>query len=100
MRIDLNAKTPELPESNPLHRPGAANRASAQDATRSTDEATLAGHTRAQQLQAQLQQMPEDRHDRVEALVRAIREGQYNVGPEQIAQSLFSDMEARSVLTR
>ncbi|MGC2193118.1 MAG: flagellar biosynthesis anti-sigma factor FlgM [Terriglobales bacterium] len=100
MRIDLNAKMPELPESKPLNRPGPSNRSSDPGASRSADEATLAGHTRAQELQTQLQQMPEDRQARVEALARAIREGQYNVGPEQIAQSLFSDMAARSVLTR
>jgi flagellar biosynthesis anti-sigma factor FlgM len=100
MRIDLNPKTPDLPESKPLNRPGALNGSPVTGATRSSDEATLAAYTRAQELQTQLQQMPEDRQDRVEALARAIREGQYNVGPEQIAQSLFSDMVARSVVTR
>jgi anti-sigma28 factor (negative regulator of flagellin synthesis) len=45
-----------------------------------------------------MQQMPEDRHARVEALTRAIRDGQYNVGAEQIAQAMFSEMASRSVL--
>jgi anti-sigma28 factor (negative regulator of flagellin synthesis) len=44
-----------------------------------------------------MQQMPEDRQGKVEALAQAIRDGQYNVGAEQIAQAMFSDMAARSV---
>lgn len=51
-----------------------------------------------QDLQTQTRHMPEDRQAKVEALARAIREGQYNVAPEQIAQSLFSEMAARSLL--
>jgi anti-sigma28 factor (negative regulator of flagellin synthesis) len=32
-------------------------------------------------------------------LARAIRDGQYNVGADQIAQAMFSAMVARSILT-
>ena len=97
MRIDLNAKTPELPESQSSSPTGSAKRWSSAGINLPADEATLATHTRVRELQSQMQQMPEDRHAKVEALAQAIREGQYNVGAEQIAQAMFSEMAARSV---
>jgi flagellar biosynthesis anti-sigma factor FlgM len=97
MRIDLNAKTPELPESQGSSQTGSAKRLSSAGTNLPADEATLATQTRVQELQSQMQQMPEDRQGKVEALARAIRDGQYNVGAEQIAQAMFSDMAARSV---
>ncbi len=99
MRIDPNAKTPDVPESKPLNRPGSSSRLSPSRAHWAADDATLPGHTQVQQLQKQLDQLPDDRASRVEALARAIRDGQYNVGAEQIAQAMFSDMAARSILT-
>jgi flagellar biosynthesis anti-sigma factor FlgM len=98
MRIDLNAKTPELPESQGSSQSGATKRLSSAGTNLPADEATLATHTRVQELQSQMQQMPEVRHAKVEALARAIGDGQYNVGAEQIAQAMFSEMAARSVL--
>ena len=97
MRIDLNAKTPELPESQSSSQTGSAKRSSSAGINLPADEANLATHTRVQELQSQMQQMPEDRDAKVEALARAIRDGQYNVGAEQIAQAMFSEMAARSV---
>jgi flagellar biosynthesis anti-sigma factor FlgM len=97
MRIDLNAKTPELPENQSSSQAGSAKRLSSAGINLPADEATLATHTRVQELQSQMQQMPEDRHARVEALARAIRDGQYSVGAEQIAQAMFSEIAARSV---
>jgi anti-sigma28 factor (negative regulator of flagellin synthesis) len=41
--------------------------------------------------------MPEDRQSRVEALAQAIREGRYNVGPEQIAHAILTTMAAGSL---
>jgi flagellar biosynthesis anti-sigma factor FlgM len=97
MRIDLNAKTPELPESQGSSQTGPSKRLSSPGTNLPADEATLAAHARVQELQSQMQQMPEDRHAKVQALARAIQDGQYNVGAEQIAQAMFSDMAARSV---
>ena len=99
MRIDPNAKTPDVPESKPLNRPGSSNRSCPSRTSEAADDATLPGHTQVQQLQKQLDQLPEDRASRVEALARSIRDGQYNVGAEQIAQAMFSAMVARSILT-
>ena len=98
MRIDPNAKMPEIPEGKVTNRSGSSTRSSPSSADHSTDQATLASEQRVQELQKQLAQTPEDRQGRVEALGRAIREGRYDVGAGQIAQSLFSEMVARSVL--
>jgi flagellar biosynthesis anti-sigma factor FlgM len=98
MRIDLNAKTPELPESQGSNQPGSSKRASAAAIKLPADEATLATHARVQELQSHVQQMPEDRQAKVEALMRAIRDGKYNVGAEQIAHAMFAEMAARSAL--
>lgn len=97
MRIDLNAKTPEVSESQGGSHAGASKRSPSTGANLPADEATLATHARVQELQSQMQQMPEDRHAKVEALARAIQGGQYNVGAEQIAQAMFSEMAAPGV---
>jgi len=100
MRIDLNAQTPELSESKGLNQSSRTKPLSAAGTDLPADETTLATHARVQELQSQLLQMPEDRKSKVEGLARAIRDGQYNVGAEQIAQSMFSELTARSQLFR
>ena len=91
MRIDPNARTPDLPESKAPSR----TRASAGPTIEGrvgNDEAALGGYARIQELSAKLETMPEDRQKRVEALAQAVREGRYNVSPEQIAHSILSHM--------
>jgi flagellar biosynthesis anti-sigma factor FlgM len=94
MRIDPNTRTPDLPESK------AANRSSPTTGPAvegRQDEATLGGYARIQELSVKLQQMPEDRQNRVEALALAVREGRYNVSPEQIAHSILAHMASGSM---
>jgi hypothetical protein len=55
MRIDLNAKTPELPENQSSSQTGSAKRLSSAGINLPADEATLATHTRVQELQSQMQ---------------------------------------------
>ena len=98
MRIDLNAKTPEIPERQGSNQTSPSKRLSTTGTSPPADEANLATHSRVQELQSQMQQMPEDRAAKVEALARAIRDGQYNVGADQIAQAMMAEMTARSVL--
>lgn len=100
MRIDPNARTPDLAEAKATNRGGRQAPASSERSGSDGDQATLDGQARIQQLQAQAQQIPDSRQQKVEALNRAIQEGRYQVGAEQIAHSLFSEMAARSVLTR
>jgi len=92
MRIDPNARTPDLPESKGASRPDPSGQTTAAQKLDSTDTATLGSYARIQQLSARLQQMPDDRQGRVEALAQAIREGHYNVSPEKIAHSIFTNM--------
>jgi flagellar biosynthesis anti-sigma factor FlgM len=96
MRIDPNARTPDLPESKGVTRSGQSEHVTPEKLD-STDTATLGSYARIQQLSARLQQMPDDRQDRVEALAQAIREGRYNVSPEQIARSILTNMVSGSV---
>jgi flagellar biosynthesis anti-sigma factor FlgM len=98
MRIDPNAKTTNLPETKGSNRANAA-RLPAHEVP-GEDAATLVGNVRIQQLEKQVGQLPDGRADRIEALTRAVRSGEYKVDPEQIAQALFADMSARSVLMR
>lgn len=98
MRIDLNTRTPELPENKGTARPGATQRATPGERGSGTDQARLAGQARIRELQAQAEQLPDDRASKVEALTRAIQRGEYNVSSDQIAEALLSQMSARSVL--
>jgi negative regulator of flagellin synthesis FlgM len=98
MRIDPNAKTANLPESKSIPRSGAAR--TPPEEFLGNDAATLEGNARIQQLEKQVEQMPEGRPERIEALTRAVRSGTYQVDPEQVAQSLIAEMSARSVLRR
>ena len=96
MRIDPNARTPDLPESKGATRSGQSGHVPSEKLD-STDTATLGNYARIQQLSARLQHMPDDRQDRVGALAQAIREGRYNVSPEQIAHSILTNLVSGSV---
>lgn len=98
MRIDLNAKTTNLPETKGSPRATAAH-PPAQEPF-GEDAATLVGGARLHQLEKQISQLPDERADRIEALTRAVRTGQYQIDPEQVAQSLVAEMSGRSVLRR
>ena len=95
MRIDPNARTPDLPESQVPSRSSSA--AGSIEGRGTSDEATLGGYARIQELSAKLEPMPEDRQVRVEALARAVREGRYSVSPEQIAHSILLHMVSGSM---
>jgi flagellar biosynthesis anti-sigma factor FlgM len=95
MRIDPNTRTPDLPDNKVANRPGSSGRTA--EAHSASDKASLGNYNRIQELSAQLQQMPEDRQSRVEALAQAIREGRYDVSPEQIAHSILSNMISGSM---
>jgi len=50
--------------------------------------------TRAGVLTAQMQQLPEIRQDRVSVIANAIRNGTYQVSPEQTAEAILSERQA------
>jgi flagellar biosynthesis anti-sigma factor FlgM len=99
MRIDPNLRAQELPESKGPNRSGRAGQPS-RSREAAPDQATFTMGAKIQQLAHAAQQLPEVRQSKVEALARAVRDGRYQVSSELIADSLFSEMLAKSVLTR
>ena len=93
MRIDA---TNTLPGSQQPDGPGAST---ATSKPRQLSEVVLGSDTaslstageKVASLQAELQNVPEVRHDRVQALQKAIREGSYQPTDEQIANAILSD---------
>ena len=56
------------------------------------DQAQLSvARDKIDQLQVELNRLPEVRQDRVQALQRALKEGRYRVSNEQIAEAVFSE---------
>jgi flagellar biosynthesis anti-sigma factor FlgM len=94
MRIDPEARIPQAQHrvnsgktvssgaAEALDRSGAGN----DSATLSVDQAKV------QALASAVYQLPEIRQEKVAALSRSIREGNYHVTPEQTAEALVSQM--------
>ncbi len=51
---------------------------------------------RVQSLAAQVNALPEVRQEKVAALGQAVRDGRYQISPEQTAEAVISEMLARS----
>lgn len=63
----------------------------------STDEARLsADRDTVQSLHAELWRLPELRMEKVEALRKAITNGDYRVSPERIAEAMYRDLAVLS----
>jgi len=100
MRINPNARTPDIAEER-SDRIGSSVQRPAAEAARSTeDRAQISTLSKSHALAAQAQQAPEVRAARVAALARAIGEGSYAPNSDQIADSLFSEMQAQASLVR
>lgn len=96
MRIDLNPKGPEsLSESKRTSSNVNNENANAQAAngvsSETGDWAELSS-THVNALAAQVNDLPEVRQDKVEALSAAIRNGSYDVTPQQTAEAMMSQM--------
>jgi flagellar biosynthesis anti-sigma factor FlgM len=96
MRIDLNP-SPEAQEAGPATPAGARTNAAAAGGTAlGSDTAQLSSDQgRVQSLSAQVNNLPEIRQEKVDAVRRVIRDGSYQVTPEQTAEAMLSDMRAR-----
>ena len=90
-RIALNTQTPELNEDISASRQPAVRR-SASDSVSYEEKATLSDTARVASLEQRIRQLPEIRQTRVLALSRAIRQGQYRVHSDQIANAMLSEM--------
>ncbi|MBZ5706017.1 MAG: flagellar biosynthesis anti-sigma factor FlgM [Acidobacteriia bacterium] len=96
MRIDPNIRTPEAADAA---RPAKSNtRAANQTAGgEGLDKAQLSlDQAHLQALEAKVNGLPEVRGEKVEALRQVIREGNYEVTPEQTAEAMFAELLARS----
>lgn len=95
MRINPNARTPDIAEKRSERVGSPAQRSAAETMRPSQDRDPISVQSKVHSLAAQVQQAPEVRATRVAALASAIRDGSYAVGSDQIADSLFSEMQAR-----
>jgi flagellar biosynthesis anti-sigma factor FlgM len=101
MRIDLNTKVASTVENERSTRRKSQSADAKQQAEVGRDEARLSlDHQRLQTLEAGVNRMPEVRHDKVQALQSALEEGSYDVGSEQIAEAMMTEMFARSAHIR
>ena len=94
MRVDPNMRAQQAQD------PEKANTSNARAAVPAPGERTSAADTaqispdqvRVQSLAAQVNALPEIRQNRVDALGRAIREGNYQVSAEQTAAAMLSEL--------
>jgi len=96
MRIDLNNRLREA-ESGTMESPSTRVPAgNAGNPAVAGDTAELSGdQVRAQALAAQVNQLPEVRQEKVDALGLAIRQGSYDVSAEQTAEAMLGEMQSR-----
>ena len=97
MRIDANygpSAVPESPRSNAAN--SAASGATAPSPAPSEDQAQLSGaHTQVQALVTLASQLPEVRQERVQALRQAVKNGQYQASPGEVAGALLNHLTAQ-----
>jgi len=96
MRIDLQNRLHETGDSVRADQPGVRSSATASHSSLGEDRAELsADQVRVLSLAKEVNRLPEIRQEKVTALSLAIRQGQYDVSPEQTAAAMLSEMETR-----
>jgi len=103
MRINLNSinlnsstKAQETAEAGQGAPSARAASGAAGGAAASTDKTVLSpDQARVQSLAAEVNQLPDIRQEKVAALGRAIQQGTYDVTPEQTAEALLGELQAR-----
>lgn len=95
MRIGANASVTVA--ENAANKTNPEDTASTRRRRRTKNQAqSISVHARAGVLAAQIQQLPEIRQDRVTAIANAIRNGTYQISPEQTAEAILSEQQADS----
>jgi flagellar biosynthesis anti-sigma factor FlgM len=102
MRIDLYGRTPETADADRPNKSGSrTSRAGSGEHAAGQDEADISfDHSRLSKLEAQANQVPEIRAERVQALARSLRDGTYQAKPDETAEAMLSDVQARSAIFR
>ena len=96
MRIDLNARTSQVPEQASSESARATSRTQ-QSTGNAEDQATVLNAVRVSSLAAQVGQMAEVRQAKVDALARSIQQGRYHVSSDRIADAMLSERMAKPV---
>ncbi len=99
MRIDPNGRAQQAQDAGEANSPSARPTAATPSQSASlTDTAQLsADQVRVQALSAQVNALPEIRQEKVAALGRAIRDGTYQVSPEQTAEAMLAEFSPQSL---
>jgi flagellar biosynthesis anti-sigma factor FlgM len=94
MRIDLNPSGAEaLHSTNRAPSDSRSAAASARQTASSSDRAELStDQAKVSALASQVSSMPEIRQEKVTELAAAVRNGSYDVSPEQTADAMVSEM--------
>ena len=95
MRIDLNHRLAEIGESAEQANPRAAAGASGKTALADDRAELSADQARVQSLAREVNRLPDVRQQKVEALSLAVRQGSYEVSPEQTADAMLLEMQER-----
>ena len=89
MRIDNNTRIPDATGAGQA-KPSSSAVAGSGSALASDTAKLSTGQSAVQALAANVNDVPEIRQERVAALAKALREGSYQVTPEQTAEALIS----------
>ena|ERR1035438_2538108 len=99
MRIDPRTRTERAQDTTPAQPTWSSSPAAAATSSRSEPTGELAqlsgDPARLQLLAAQVKALPETRQEKVGLLGPAVRDGRYQVSPEQMAEVMIADMLAR-----
>jgi flagellar biosynthesis anti-sigma factor FlgM len=100
MRIDLNASLLGAPDAARPNKSSSRNGAASSSRETADGDVTQLSpdQIRLRSLESRVNSMPEIRQERVEALGKAIRNGTYDVTPEQTAEAMLSDVMGSPVL--
>jgi len=95
MRVNLNSKAQESSDVGQAAS-GARVVTNGGGSAAPSDKAVLsADQARVQSLTAEVNQLPDIRQEKVAALGLAIQHGSYEVTPEQTAEAMMGEMQAR-----
>jgi flagellar biosynthesis anti-sigma factor FlgM len=99
MRIGPRTRTERVQDATPAQPTGSRSPAAAATSGRAEPKAELAqlsdDSARLQLLAAQVKALPETRQEKVGRLEPAVRDGSYQVSPEQMAEVMIAEMLAR-----
>ena len=100
MRIDLTGKSPESRQAEQTKQSSSRVNSSPPDRSDfGEDKAKLTlDRSRISELELQVKQLPDVRAERIKALAGRLKDGSYDVTPQQTAEAMMSEMLRRPLL--